>query len=470
MPYAIYPPLGFARLGNSPAFFLGPEAPNSLGIEIDQQGKEQAVTRFKDDAYRVKRKGVRFHIFELKEGQPPAPAVLPAGAVVRWRINVANRKDAIHRPSQPPSHHQPVEDDPNRQDRVISASAEIAGVGAPPAGLDGHYQGTAVHLGDVLTDGAQRLIFLGGRGYSATLAVPPASIGGSFYSNPDWFDDVCDGSVEATILLPGGPPVEAAGAWVVVAPPDFAPPAQGVVTLFDVIRQVALDQGWVPPTVTPWFDSDIRPMIDRASRLRWVDPSDTWSAISTDWAALADPSPAQAALRQQTVDLLREVENALNDFTLRDWQGAVLNAYAAGTFQPGTAPDRGACDKLTRTALDETVGQGFFPGIEAGINLTDPQLYAAPFEYRFRVNALRPGDATAHMAQPWQADFLKCGAGWWPAQRPVVVAQPGGGSEQWLRPNMTHAELVDKAMQLGIATPDGAGNVVEQGRDPVLGP
>ena len=172
---------------------------------------------------------------------------------------------------------------------------------------------------------------------------------------------------------------------------------------------------------------------------------------------------------QRSVMSIREVENALNDFTLRDWQNAALDAYAAGNFQAGAAPHRGDCDIITRTALDETVGQGFFPGIEAGINVTDPQAYATPFEFRFRSGGMRPGDATAHMAQPWQADFLKCGAGWWPAQRPASLGQHGGGTKPWLRPNMSHAALVQKAMQLGVATPDGAGNVFEEGRDPALG-
>lgn len=468
MPYAIYPPLAFPRIGNSPNHYLAAEGPDVLGIEVDAAGNETPVARFKDANYRMKRKGVRFTIFELMAGQAPRRATLPNGTVVRWRVSVANRKDAIHRPAGPPAAPQAVSDDPAKQDRVISASAEVAGPAAS-ASLDGRYRATPVHLGDVATDAAQRLVFLGGAGRSASISVPPDPIGASFYTNPGWFDDVCDGMIEATIEVPGAAAEDAQAAWVVTTPPDFAPPAKGVVTLYDVMRQVAIDAGWIQAAATPWFDSDIRPMIDRAARLRWVDANATWDAISRDWAKLSDASAANRPLREQTVVQVREVENALNDFTLRDWQNEALDDYAAGNFQAGSAPGRGECDVLTRTALDETVGQGFFPGIEAGINITDPQIYATPFDYRFRANAIRPGDATAHMAQPWQADFKKCNAGWWPAQRPAILRQQAGGTKDWLRPNMTHAALVQKVMQLGVATPDAAGEVHEEGRDPALG-
>jgi hypothetical protein len=59
MIYRIYPPIGIARVGNSPdAFFIGPETPGSLGTEI-VAGVERPVADFKDSAFRMKRQAAR---------------------------------------------------------------------------------------------------------------------------------------------------------------------------------------------------------------------------------------------------------------------------------------------------------------------------------------------------------------------------------------------------------------------------
>jgi hypothetical protein len=471
MPYAIYPPIGFARLGNSPdGYFIGPEAQDSVGVELAADGSEAAVTRFKDAGFRIKRQAVRFRIFDMTDPAHPVEAQLPPGAVVRWTVTVANLKDAVRRPASPSPFPFAVQLDPARAQRAIRAENTVAGASAAAAPLQGPYQGIEVLLGDIRTDAAQHLIVRAGTGRSGSLAVPPAPIGASFYNNPDWFDDVADGPVTAVIESPGAAPQTAKPAWVITGPPDFAPVSRGVVTLYDVVRQVAIDQGWLSAPAAPFFESDIRPMVERAATLRHVDPGAAWRAISQDWAQLSAPGPATQALRKQTAGFVRQVETALHDFELRDWQIAALEAWIAGDFMPGAAPDRGLCDRLTRAALDGTLGQGFFPGIEAGVNMTDPAVYeAADFEFRFADGALEPGHMTALMAQPWQADFLKCDSGWWPAQRPFRVRQTDGSERPWLRPSMDHASLVHNAMKLGVVSSGPGGDVVEQDRDPALG-
>lgn len=470
MPYAIYPPIGFARLGNSREFFIGREQPDALGVELGAAGAESPVSQFKDGQFRVKRQGARFRIFDVSNPAAPIELEPAPGTVIRWSVTLANRKDAVRRPGGPPQTPIPVVDDPARADRAIAATASVQGASAAPEPLDGQYRGQPVNLGHLLTDAAQRLVVLGGAGRSGTFEVPPAPMGGSFYNNPDWFDDVGDGPVTAVVEIPGQPPEAAAGAWVLVGPPDFAPPANGVVTMFDVIRQVAIDEGWLPSPSPPSFDSDIRPMIARASSLQHVDSAPAWPMISQDWTALSAADAAGAALRDETATLIRDVENVLHDFELRQWQHEALDAWVSGDFTTGLVPNRGACDVLTRAALDGALGQGFFPGIEAGVNMMNPAIYeVAPFEFRLSHRACTAGDFTALMALPWQADFLKCGENWWPAQRPDRVRGADGVKRPWLRPWMDHVQLVDGAMKLGVMTPAGGG-VVEQGRDSVLGP
>ena len=247
---------------------------------------------------------------------------------------------------------------------------------------------TPVHLGDARVDASQRLLVLGGTGRAASPTNAP--IGGSFYNNPGWFDDLADGPVSAEVVLEDGTVHAVEPAWVIVAPPDFAPGCGGVVTLYDVLLQVGVDLGQAEVPARPNFWRDVQPMIHRASTLQWVTNDATWPLVSTDWAALSDPSAAAATLRAENAEFVRSAEALLHQTELRDWQRQCLSAWEAGDFDatPPDAPDPAA--QLTRAALDATVGQGFFPGIEAGIIVTDPQLYLQPFRFRFD-HAVREG-------------------------------------------------------------------------------
>jgi hypothetical protein len=439
---------------------------NSLGVESLPDGTEREVASTKDAQHRVKRQAARFQVFEVDDAGVKPPAPLASGATVRWTVRLVNKKDAIVRPGSPPS--QPMRPvlAAGAGDRVIDSGNVSVDAGGT-ASLDGTYKTTQVHLGDARVDATQRLLVLGGSGRAASPTNAP--IGGSFYNNPGWFDDLADGPVSAEVVLEDGTVHASEPAWVIVAPPDFAPGCGGVVTLYDVIRQVGVDLGQVEVPARPEFWRDVQPMIHRASTLQWVTNDATWPLVSTDWAALSDPSPAAAALRAENAEFVRSVEALLHQTELRDWQRQCLSAWEAGDFDatPTATPEPSSA--LTRAALDATVGQGFFPGIEAGIIVTDPQIYLQPFRFRIDQAAVKAGDLTALMALPWQADFLKCNSGWWPAQRPDVAPQAGGARPPWLRPSMNHARLVRDVMRLGVITPvAGTDAQVEVGRDPTL--
>ncbi|MBV9006753.1 MAG: LodA/GoxA family CTQ-dependent oxidase [Solirubrobacterales bacterium] len=71
----------------------------------------------------------------------------------------------------------------------------------------GSFMGEQVPLGELMTDGDGRLVFLPaqGRGYS-----PHSTPLGSYATNPGWTDDVCDGSVRASVKV-GSRLLEAGG-------------------------------------------------------------------------------------------------------------------------------------------------------------------------------------------------------------------------------------------------------------------
>jgi hypothetical protein len=494
MEYSIFPAIGIARLGNSAEFFVGPEVPGSLGRELGPSG-ETEVTAFADAANRKRRQAARFHLYQrATTADPFIPVVLPAGAKVRWTVRVVNKKDAIQRPTSPPGSIPAgglrPKADPSRANRIIdSGNVQIEGAGVFGKFLDGTHDGDPVRLGELRTDAQQRLLFLGANGISKSKPVSP--IGGSFYNNRNWHDDVADGPVEAEVMLADGTSQRATSAWVIVGPPDFSPSSLAIVTLYDEVFQVAVSQGWLPNPTTTSFTKDIFPLLQRARSLRWshgrrnaagVVVSETnWNSVSADYAELAKADSGHLTLRTQNGARIRAVEGLLSDYRLTPVQKAHLTRWESGTFNDDWTglppiPPLPAAESLTRSALEGTVGQGFFPGIEGGRILTDRTIYSTPFDFRIDSLKLTPGDVTALMAQPWQVDFLKCSGDWWPSQRPDIAPQANGSFELWARlgnppHEPTHQELVDHVMQFGVVVPKVVGGLevaIEEGRDPAV--
>jgi hypothetical protein len=102
------------------------------------------------------------------------------------------------------------------------------------------FRDSEVYLGELRTDGAGRLIVLGGRGVSGPSGLPIGDgstpghghLPNTFANNEGWHDDVAAGPVSVTIHFPGGQDnVLSNAAWVIVAPPDFAPYTNGITTL-----------------------------------------------------------------------------------------------------------------------------------------------------------------------------------------------------------------------------------------------
>jgi hypothetical protein len=331
---------------------------------------------------------------------------------------------------------------------------------------------------------------LGGRGLSAS--VPPglplgdgSSPSNTFANNEGWHDDVADGPISATIRIPGQPDqVLTNAAWVIVAPPDFAPYTDGITTLHDVASFAA----GIRPPPTPSFQNDVLPILKAAAGLRWVSSLDIWSEVPTKYSQLSDKSNANDQLRRDTLALLlNSVASTLANFQFTDNQLKVLNNWANGNFVPDFNPNPTTppltSDGIDRASLSQAVGGGFFPGIEAGIRMTSPDMYSAPFRITnrpFTFNGVpqtpHAGFITRTMACPWQSDFFECATQsettvWWPAQRPIDVFVDSAAQTQkpWIDSIPTHQALVDKFWKLGFVKPLPGGAqepLVEGERDP----
>src|SRR5260370_7444245 len=123
-----------------------------------------------------------------------------------------------------------------------------------------------VYLGEVRTDEQGRPRVFGGRGKSASYDGSPAV---TFANNEGWYDDTSDGPVTATVKFQGTT-LEVDPAWVVVAPPNYAPGQKSVRTMWDLMRDTAIKARKLPEPTRPLFNTDICPIFERLPRLHWV--------------------------------------------------------------------------------------------------------------------------------------------------------------------------------------------------------
>ncbi len=507
--FEIHPAIGVARAGNSPDLFVGPEP----GMP--------APPKYRDAGGALLRQAARFRIFRCTRAADgtlrSATEVTTDQAHIEWTVHLANRKGASPEfppaPSKAPLAGGRVRNagHANRAELVIDPGPRtLTGPGAGAAFDTGSFLGTTVPLGETRTDAGGRLVVVGGFGASGSSPRGVAAPITHFANNDNWFDDMSDGPVTATVRMgTARRAVKAKPAWVIVAPPDFAPAITNFVTLYDVAFQAAVTRGWraVPDPVS--FTRHVQPMLQRAVGYQWVlelgrrghGPSSGFGDFASRWASLADPSPGAAAGRQFVLGVLRDPAQPLDDadpdlgmmprlhhtdyatnpnHVLRPTavQYEVLRRWAAGQFvndlDHPPADVELLPDALDRVSLQACSGGPFFPGIEVGAVMADPATYSEPF--RVDAGAHQPGELTAGNAVPWQADFLACSVdaqaqlGWWPAQRPYqVFPTPAAASSVfWDRGVSGYRGMVSQWHELGVVVEarrrDGTAVFVESER------
>ncbi len=487
--FEIHPSIGIARLGPSDEVFLAPE-PDCTQAEFDGPGAVPPAPRtprqdkYRDNAGLLKRQAARFRVFKVVRDVPQSGDVKiisceemhGTGVTINWTVHLANRKAAalqfLKLKEEPP---QQVERNPGVPRNLLTIDAgpqTPTGSGVSTARkLEGKFMtGTpderTVLLGHAWTDAEGRLMIAGGRGKSDTPFASPLD---SFADNDGWYDDASDGPVTATIAIGSGSPQPVTGAWLVVAPFDFAPEIDSYITLYDVASEAAVTAAWlkmpVPGTTgsvaETSFVRDVMPVLARSRRYRWVNSwvlqgegqrrhtlwrekadldklanpgdSDGSKWRKTLFAHLPDPAdPDDAAgIKRQT--LMPRIWDHDGD----EWRVLALTTLQYKHFenwandQFNTAPPAGEkeflCDALDRIALDACSGGPFYPGIEAPDIMQEQGTYEAPFRI---LRTLQPGSITAGLAVPWQADFYECRMDgdkmWWPASRPdhVFLTEP----------------------------------------------
>jgi len=271
----IHPAIGIARIGNSDEYFVGPELPYPTappdGGYKDAQGK-------------LKRQAARFRVYGYdKDNRPVAELTAPDCEIV-WHVHVANKKSAwydfrfaldlfaVDSPrglTESASRRNADITGADRAKLVIDAKRQsIDGPNAGPVRCSGSFFGKPVYLGELRTDAAGRLEFLGGRGVSESLYGDAEPI--AFANSPGWHDDVSDGPVHATVKI-GQRRIEADGAWVVTAPPNYAPEIVSPQTMYDVVYDANIGTGtWENAEERTSFYRHILPLFQQLTQTQWV--------------------------------------------------------------------------------------------------------------------------------------------------------------------------------------------------------
>jgi hypothetical protein len=271
--FRIHPAIGIARLGNADPvdntkFFIGAETP---GVSSNWDFATGKFDSFKTPDGFVKKQAARFRIWEyLEDGNGnlvPNREVNPIdtpGVKITWTVHLANRKASFYKFDGQTGADGNNTNRPLRNSKILlnraslleideqrSISVTSAGPDAQRVKFDNSNKNIPIDgLGELQADDHGRLLVFGGKGQSASNSLTPDIDRISDYANNDtWFDDVADGPVTATITLADGTvqTVDGAnGAWVTVAPPNFAPSLKVVVTLYDTLWDVAVRRLNIP--------------------------------------------------------------------------------------------------------------------------------------------------------------------------------------------------------------------------------
>ncbi|NEQ66282.1 MAG: hypothetical protein F6K21_12405 [Symploca sp. SIO2D2] len=543
--FKIFPPIGIARVGNSEQFYLAPEEPGGLPIPLKLDGDavqlpivEEESEKFREHHFRERsgdgenkingkmcRQGVRFRIYYYKDATDTKPQeVIPGASIntgngkkkvaqITWKVWVANKKASWYEfrakdgeDGYSPNHplrNSDITGDERKQNLILNPGEKeiIAEQGAtndtkkelsftnsiealypqPPEVDFTVNQKKIETLGEICLDKEGRLVFVGGYGRSGSINQNPQIT--NYANNDGWFDDTSDGTVSAEICFESNSKedIPLYPAWVLVAPPSYVPQIRNLVTLYDVMFDVAVrhmahctdiyENAFWKHGYEPNFQQEIQPILERASLSSWVTAMPP-KPHTFDEAKLSNPESKYNGLRQYFFTQIRP-PNQKNDLkskttgypmmpylagddcagsgqksskylTVTDTQYFLLQQWANGKF--GTKKDGETSiqpEDLTIASLENGVGGAFVPGIEMTWICRNPKIYSEPFRIKHNKelkkgqelsldmnldDGLEPGDITKFMAIPWQGDFNLCSiqpidriVWWWPAQRPLFV-------------------------------------------------
>lgn len=429
----IYPAIGISRVGGSDKWYYAPEVP---GLP------PEAGDGYKDGRRAIKKQVQRFRVYAFDAEDRVIGEVTERQGKIEWSAHLANAKAAWYGFNNPLDNgelapglpgklrNQYFTDDDTREEMLVidGTRISISGRGVnfeqdrDEYRFQGKFWGTEdVALGRLWTDEAGRLLVVPPNGVSNS---PTNAAITSFADNDGWHDDWCDGPVNAQVTLPDGQVLEAEPSWVACVGPNFAPEIPPISTLQDLIADLNVQEGWVPPPRGPVsYRRDIYPTFRRVALMEWITNAARlrvgWMGVDfadpATMERLRDPSADNADFRREIFALFRDPfndgPNAFKEERMKipymmgdgvnfdgsplQWfrfpilQYEMLRAWAAGDFINDF--DDAALDAITslediplaaqpaalsEAALEPCSGGAFHPGVELTYYLRLKEMYA----------------------------------------------------------------------------------------------
>lgn len=479
---AIHPAIGIARVGNAPPddYYLAPEIPG--------RAADPGPAGYKNEAGEIRREAARFRVYGYDEAGHVVGEITAGDAEIVWEVHVANRKAAwyqflnaldLKQFAMTPGFRNASVQGALRDDLVIDPGPRrISGrdrKGPEYAFDQGWLSFTpgspiTVPLGEIRTDGDGRLIVIGGAGHSASASGAQAV---TFANNDGWHDDTSDGTVRATVKI-GGRELVAEPAMVAVTPPNYGQGLHGPVTLYDVVYDLFLNQGWIRhEKLTFW--GDIFPIFARLVGNQWVNqgvyflfgagsPSDLTDPGYLE--KLSSPDPKHRPEREALFRWFRQPpppwndpapraelpapdpvgippfygdgvdypDTTIYDLAVTPTQYEQLRRWAEGDFETGGKPassPQALADlevgeqpaALDRAPLEDCLGGPFHPGIELTWPMRVPSMWRPPQDaggLLYRLNILPPDQEPADDYGPYLTPEIALGS-----DGPLQASGPG---------------------------------------------
>ncbi|WP_299158629.1 LodA/GoxA family CTQ-dependent oxidase [uncultured Tenacibaculum sp.] len=472
----IYPPIGITRVGNSKdEYFIGPLV-DEPEVKIDEYA-------YRDKTGALKRQAAQFRIYGFNAAGKAVKELTSDNAKITWHSHLANQKASWYQfqialdipdaqdPNIPPSLLRNI-DVKDRSTLLIDGGAQSI---SEPNVKEGHqfkgeFQSKEVYLGEMRTDEKGRLIMLGGHGKSENIN---GEIAITFANNEGWYDDTSDGPITAEVEFEGVQ-LKVEPAWVVCAPPDYAPMQKSVRTMWDLMRDVAVNSGMLERPARPSFKKDILPIFERMTNLQWVNAGFAaafgWGGqfdyTTIEWVKkLNDPSSANYEMRRTISNNFRRYDvsgaeapqlwpwtygdavaipttgSVRQHSTLSGLQLEFLDQWVKGDFDADFV-DMTGCphvpepikidnlpiaeqpDMLTKAAMEFCLADAFHPGCEMTWPMRTSGMYSAPF--RLQHAPKTPLVDTSYYGSTMNSDVLTLSAG------PLLGGQVAGGITRWM--------------------------------------
>ena len=472
----IYPPIGVMRVGNS-------QDESFLGPLVDVPEVKHDENAYRDKTGALKRQAAQFRIYGFNAAGKAIKELTTDNAKITWNASLANQKASWYQfqialdipdaedPSIPPSLLRNI-DVKDRSTLLIDGGSQSISKPNVKKGhkFEGKFQSKDVYLGEMRTDEKGRLIMLGGHGKSENIN---GDIAVTFANNEGWYDDTSDGPITAEVEYEGVR-LNVDPAWVVCAPPDYAPLQKSVRTMWDLMRDVAVQSGMLERPERPSFSKDILPIFERMTNLQWVNAGFAaafgWGGqfdyTTEEWVKkLNDPSSANYEMRRTISNNFRRYDisgaeapqlwpwmygdavaiptngSVRQHSTLSDLQLSFLDQWVTGDFDADFSIINGCNhvttpkdidqlpvseqpDMLTKAAMDFCLADAFHPGCEMTWPMRTSGMYSAPF--RLKHAPKTPKTDMNYYGSTMNSDVITMPAG------PLLGGQVAGGITRWM--------------------------------------